>query len=239
MTTTRDPFLSLANRGLAYWRLMEAFTPQNLPKVKALGLPRTAMWDAAKRPPWDPSSEFARSNSRPPRGSTKVRKFRHTLYAGVYRIPRLLECLDRFFAPDPRVFAERPDSRTALCKFDVDHDGAPVAGTLVVSSAAWSTGVLLKANNPELIGDLGWVDRFNDEHDAIKKRFDEWVGCWQDRKRSASADKQMTRADVDELITEFVERFSCDALFGPGAGTDLRVHAHYRGLVARWSAARR
>jgi len=174
----KQQFLSLSSRGLAYWRVIEAFTPQGLPKLKNKGLPRVVTWKIAQPGAWDSTSQFAKEQVR-----FKKEPFQHTVFAGLYRVSGLLNALNTFFPPDKTVFQDRSDTQSAICKFLIDDTGAPVVGSFVLSSAVWSVGVLLKANDPALVDNVEWVNWFDKAHDECKHNFDKWAGSWHDTHR--------------------------------------------------------
>lgn len=218
MAAKPDDFAQVANRGLAYWRLMEAFSPQGLPKIRPNGFPRVTSWQGAVvLPPWHPSSEFAKKNHPP-----KDRVFRHTVFSGLYPDSALHRTLDQCFPPDEKVFQDRKGTDTAICKFDVDKDGSPVAGSLVFSSAAWSAGLLLKKNDRSLVDNLSWMDLFDAANEDLKERFDRWTGHWL-AGRDATTPSVLAADDINEMIRDFVDEVGCSALFADD-GHPAAVH---------------
>lgn len=120
---------------LRYWRAVELFSPQSVPKVQPEDDEKPAHhFDSAKGPaPWEtqprlegqPSGEFV---------------WRHEVYAGVYRVRLLRELLEEKFGEDPESYDERLDTESALFCLSVSHDGRPLFGTTVLSTCAWAWG---------------------------------------------------------------------------------------------------
>lgn len=78
---------------LSYWRAIEMFTPQSVPKLDRHNSVRQ-IFDAEDGLPWGPNGRRPRI----PVGRDKV--LRHTIYIGVYSIQDAYGVLDKIFEPD-------------------------------------------------------------------------------------------------------------------------------------------
>jgi hypothetical protein len=118
-----------------YWRTVELFSPQNIPKVAPLDFTEPVFHAGEGTPlPWDPAHPL-RSRRTPPHTS---RRFQ--VYCGVYRLEKVRGILEDKFGHDPESFDERTDGESCLFAFSVTDDGRPLFDTFVVSTCAWATG---------------------------------------------------------------------------------------------------
>jgi hypothetical protein len=118
---------------LRYWRAIELFSPQTLPRVDA----RSHVVDV--RPgepmPWEASSPL----SMVPLAQGRV--WRHEVYGGVYNLQRVVDTLVREFGDDdPADQRESARGQSALFGCIVDADGLLVDESAVLSSCAWALG---------------------------------------------------------------------------------------------------
>lgn len=229
MTKTTN-FKSLASRGLAYWRLIEAFSPQGLPKIRMSGLPYVATWKQKQLAPWDPTSQFAQRASADLNVKKKGEPLQHTVFAALYDVSRLLKVLGDFFPSDKTVFQDRSDTQSAICKFLIDDTGAPIVGSFVLSSAVWSVGCLLKANNPSLVETVAWVDQFDEAHKEFKEKFDNWAGSWlstnrdsEDSARRPDSLAVIGRFEIDQMLRGLISDLGCSPLVTFQATPDVPV----------------
>lgn len=235
MTKTTN-FRSLASRGLAYWRLIEAFTPQGLPKIRTTGLPYVATWKRDQSSPWDPTSQLsqrARADSKSNKKNGEPLQLQHTVFAGLYGVSQLLKVLVDFFPPDRTVFQDRGDSQSAICKFHIDDTGAPIVGSFVLSCAVWSVGCLLNANDSSLVGTVAWVDQFDEAHKGFQDKFDEWAGAWLSINRNSDETDRETdalavigRPEIDHLLRQLISALGCLPLVASKASSNVPVLEH-------------
>ena len=139
MSATRD------NRGereerarvIEFWRAVEIFSPQPLPRPDA----RSRVTDAGpgEPVPWEPRLT---APAPPPQGKA----WRHEVFGGIHELSRVRDTLTGLYGPDDDGGQREPaGGQSALFAVTVDGDGAPVPGTAVLSSCAWAVGRALAA----------------------------------------------------------------------------------------------
>lgn len=147
MSATRDGNGDREQRSrvIEFWRAVEIFSPQPLPRPDA----RMRITDAGpgEPMPWEPGSpHYAPS----PAGKT----WRHEVFGGVYALSRVRDTLTGLYGPDSDGGQREPASgQSALFAFTVNGNGALVPGTAVLSSCAWAVSRALSAPDaPSLAG---------------------------------------------------------------------------------------
>ncbi|WP_176060971.1 DEAD/DEAH box helicase [Paraburkholderia sp. BCC1876] len=120
---------------LHYWRAVEIFCPQSVPKVQPDNrkTPTNQFEDAGAAAPWDKRHAVTRR-----RIGTDA--WRHEVYAGVYPVRLLRDLLQDKFGVDPESYDERLDIYSALFSITVSNDGRPLFDTAVLSTCAWAWG---------------------------------------------------------------------------------------------------
>ncbi|MET1532627.1 ATP-binding protein [Burkholderia sola] len=120
---------------LRYWRAIEIFCPQSVPKVKPEDkkTPTNDFRALNAIPPWDKRHAMMRR-----RIGNDV--WRHEVYAGVYPVRALRDLLQEKFGADPDSYDERLDIDTALFCLSVTHDGRVLFDNAVLSTCAWAWG---------------------------------------------------------------------------------------------------
>ncbi|WP_454808320.1 AAA domain-containing protein [Paraburkholderia fungorum] len=120
---------------LRYWRAIEIFCPQSVPKVQPDNrkTPTNHFDDSDAAAPWDKQHTVARRRI----GSDM---WRHEVYAGVYSVRLLRELLQDKFGMDPESYDERLDTDSALFSVTVTNDGRPLFDTAVLSTCVWAWG---------------------------------------------------------------------------------------------------
>jgi curved DNA-binding protein CbpA len=120
---------------LEFWRAVEIFSPQNVPKSNPRDLTEPVFLVAEDSGASWESSHPLRKRFRPT-GTT----WRHTVYCGIYGLEKVREILEEQFGPDPESFDERADGESCLFAFSVTDEGRPLFDSFVVSTCAWATG---------------------------------------------------------------------------------------------------
>ncbi|UXU90015.1 DEAD/DEAH box helicase [Burkholderia sp. S-53] len=120
---------------LRYWRAIEIFCPQSVPKVKPEDkkTPTNDFRALNAIAPWDKRHAVMRR-----RIGNDV--WRHEVYAGVYPVRALRDLLQEKFGVDPDSYDERLDIDTALFCLSVTHDGRVLFDNAVLSTCAWAWG---------------------------------------------------------------------------------------------------
>ncbi|ABI90772.1 DEAD/DEAH box helicase [Burkholderia ambifaria] len=120
---------------LRYWRAIEIFCPQSVPKVKPEDkkTPTNDFRAPNAIAPWDKRHAVMRRRI----GNDA---WRHEVYAGVYPVRALRDLLQEKFGADPDSYDERLDIDTALFCLSVTHDGRVLFDNAVLSTCAWAWG---------------------------------------------------------------------------------------------------
>ena len=139
MSATRDNGGEREERArvIEFWRAVEVFSPQPLPRPDG----RSRVTDAGpgEPVPWEPHS---RHHAPPPKGKA----CRYEVFGGVHELSRVRDTLTGLYGPDDDGGQREPaGGQSALFAVTVDGDGAPVPGTAVLSSCAWAVGRALAA----------------------------------------------------------------------------------------------
>ena len=119
---------------LDYWRAVELFSPQNVPRAAPNDDTEpvfSAQEDVSL--PWEPVHPL-RFRRTPPRTSQRFQ-----VYCGIYRVEKVRSILEDKLGKDPESFDERPDGESCLFAFSVTDDGRPLFDTFVLSTCAWAT----------------------------------------------------------------------------------------------------
>jgi hypothetical protein len=132
-------------RVVEFWRAVEIFSPQPLPRPDARF--RVADAGPGEPMPWEPGS---RHDAPPAPGKA----WRHEVFGGVYELSRVRDTLTGLYGPDADGGQREPaGGQSALFACTVDGDGVLVRGTAVLSSCAWAVGRALAAPDaPSLAG---------------------------------------------------------------------------------------
>jgi hypothetical protein len=146
-----DPVVSAKGQAriLQYWKAIELFSPQKVPRVNPNNRKEPALRVAGRTPlPWDSSNWFPAPD--------RDRQWRFTAYCGVYKQGRVRALLEKNFGRDRANFDQRPDGESCLFALQITADGRPLLDTFVLASCPWASGRL---TNPGPADD-GWLDGF-------------------------------------------------------------------------------
>ena len=121
---------------MAFWRSVEAFSPQAIPKA-APSDPREPArnWAHGALLPWTEPA-FARRPIPP------ARAWRHSVYGVVIERAQFVKRLEQLLGKQPDVYEERLNGESAVFFLAVDEHGRPLAESLTISMAAWAFGVV-------------------------------------------------------------------------------------------------
>ena len=135
-----------------FWRAIELFSPQSLPRPDARG--HVEDFYPGEPMPWEPGSQLASAVVAP----GKV--WRHEVFAGVYDIQRVAGTLvEQFGDDDPASQRKAIGDQSALFGCTVDADGLLVEESAVLSSCAWAIGRLCAGGRRS--GD--WLSGFDED----------------------------------------------------------------------------
>jgi hypothetical protein len=158
-----DPVNQERARVLEFWRAVELFSPQSVPKVNRQA--RVFEVKPGEPLPWDPWHELR---------SVRLRKgltWRHTFYGGIFSLEAVREVLKGVFGADPEDLEGRKLGESALLALTITGYGSPLLGSQELSGCAWATGRTLTPGP----GDPGWLDGFEEDIDACAGELDRLV----------------------------------------------------------------
>ncbi len=159
------------HRVLRYWWTLELFNPQKLPKLTGKAHrpedEQVVDWRAGQPLPW--------VGLRTPATKDKAyRKWRHTVYLGVYDLEDTYQYLHSAFANDQEAYDERRTGLSACATVQLDERGRLVPGSTVLSSALWATARLAKDRSRP---SYSWSKDFSEAEEAFEKAVDDFEGA--------------------------------------------------------------
>jgi hypothetical protein len=159
---------------LDYWRAVELFSPQNVPRVTPND-PTEPVFSAREDVslPWHPG--HPPKSRRTPPGTSR----RFQVYCGIYSLETVRNILESTLGKDPESFDERPDGESCFFAFSVADDGRPLFDTFVLSTCAWATARTLHPG-PER---ADWLVGFETIASKIAAGFAERLAASQDDAR--------------------------------------------------------
>lgn len=119
-------------RVLEFWRAVELFSPQAVPKVSRQA--QIFQVVPGEPLPWERGHEL--QSVRLKKGMT----WRHTVYGGIFSLERVRDTLEAVFGRDPEDLEGRGLGESALLALNVTGYGQPVLGSQELSGCAWATG---------------------------------------------------------------------------------------------------
>jgi hypothetical protein len=149
MSATRDDDGDRAERVrvIEFWRAVEVFSPQPLPRPDARS--RVADAGPGEGLPWEPGAPGC---PQPAEGKA----WRHEVFAGLHELGRVRDTLTGLYGPDDDGGQREPaGGQSALFAVTVDGDGVIVPGTAVLSSCAWAVGRALAARDGVSLAGFG------------------------------------------------------------------------------------
>lgn len=166
---------------LEFWRMLELFSPQALPRPQR----------RATRPTdrqvieWTPDEPLPWRNLPAPKPIGKTKQvWQHAVYLGVYNIEDAYESLHRLFVDDSDAY-DVPEAGTSACAgLLIDQDGRVVSETPVLSAALWAMA-RLKYPGP---ADPRWAQGFETASAEFAAQVDKYDAH---RREAAGADKPL------------------------------------------------
>ena len=179
-------------RILAFWRLLELFSPQMMPEPVSLadgsGDEQVIDWTPSNPLPWEVLSASSGGRRRGP-GT-----WRHLVFLGVYRFKDTYNWL-RKIAEDDSDQPERPVGSGACVGLMLDEDGRIIPDSAVLSSALWSVGRIAHGQTPR----PEWVDEFG----SAQTRLGEIISSFE-RARRASTEGELPPPQDAESLKELL-----------------------------------
>jgi AAA domain len=159
---------------LDYWRAVELFSPQDVPRA-APNDPTEPVFSAREDVslPWNPGHPLKSRRTAP--GTSR----RFQVYCGIYSLEKVRSVLEDKFGKDPESFDERSDGESCLFAFSVTDDGRPLFDTFVLSTCAWATARTLDPG-PE---SAEWLVGFETIASTVAAGFAERLAASQDDPR--------------------------------------------------------
>lgn len=148
---------------LEYWRAVEIFSPQQVPRVEPRSPLPVYECPHGQTGPWE-AGHF-HLGRRPPEKCL----WRYVVYGGIYPTKLISSKLEGVFGKDPETFDERVDGSSAVFAIALTHKGEPLIESFVLSSAAWALG-RLQYPGPE---DEGWLHGFEGSEANIRAYLEE------------------------------------------------------------------
>ncbi|HXU94578.1 MAG TPA: AAA domain-containing protein [Gallionella sp.] len=159
---------------LDYWRAIELFSPQNIPRPAPNDRSEPVYSMAENRPmPWSESHPLKRKY--PP----KARSRRFQIYCGIFKLEKVKTILEDKLGKDPESFDERTDGENCLFSFSVTDDGRPLFDSFVLSTCVWATARTL---NPGP-GSKSWLEGFESCQSGVLNKFSERCAISHDDER--------------------------------------------------------
>lgn len=172
-------------RILAFWRLLELFSPQLMPKPMSLadgsGSEQVIEWTPPGSLPWEALSS---SGGRGPGA------WRHLVFLGVYRFKDTYDWL-RKISGEETEHTERPAGRGACVGLVLDEDGRIIPDSAVLSSSLWAVGRIAHGQIPR----VEWVDEFG----AAQTRLGEIINSFERARRASIEGELPPPQDADSL----------------------------------------
>ncbi|MBA2710953.1 MAG: ATP-binding protein [Tatlockia sp.] len=157
----KQSFLNAKASILMYWRSIEFFSPQKIPKSDPSSR-LEPVFDISQDQnpllfPWESNHPF-QSRNHPPK-----KKHQHLVYCAVYPHSLLKESLESVFGKDNETFDARIDGECSVFALTLTQDGRPLFDSFVLSMSAWALSQLpnLKKINHN------WLDGFNNEEKKL------------------------------------------------------------------------
>lgn len=159
---------------LDYWRAIELFSPQNVPRAKPNDRAEPVYSYFVSAPlPWDELHPLKRKF--PPKNTSR----RFQIYCGIFQLEKVKSILEDKLGKDPESFDERSDGENCLFTFSVTDDGRPLFETFVLSTCAWATARTI-APGPN---SATWLEGFESAETKIRDSFSERYAVRQDDER--------------------------------------------------------
>lgn len=145
-------------RLVQFWRTVETFSPQSVPKLTEITNSGGVLDVGANElAPWEEGHPLQAVRL------PEDRTWQFTVYGGRYDISAARNELVRVFGADSKPDDARRGGETAMFAFTLDAEGHMLLDTAVLSSCSWAVG-RLRSSGP---GDPTWLDGFEEDERAF------------------------------------------------------------------------
>lgn len=149
-------------RILDYWRAVELFSPQSVPRINSKDANELVInLTANSIPPWHPSHPLQK------RLIHEEFTWRHQVYCGIFDMGEVIRLLEDNIGRNTDSSGEYFKQESAVCAFIISNDGRPLAESLIISTCPWAVARTLTPG-PE---DPGWLSGFEKLAAEIAKSF--------------------------------------------------------------------
>lgn len=192
---------------LDYWRCIEFFSPQKIPKLAPSDKSEPTIDISQKTPlfPWEYRHPY-QNKKHPPKTIQQ-----HLVYCAVYSNNLLSESLKNAFGKDESTFDERINGDSSILALIISQDGRPLFDSFVLSMSTWSLSQLLtgKITNPN------WLDGFEKYAEALSLEFTTYCRLDEEDEFGAKLQKQgynigkpLQGSDLFKIIARFVKELA-------------------------------
>ncbi|WP_020658649.1 DEAD/DEAH box helicase [Amycolatopsis benzoatilytica] len=203
-----------------FWRMVEMFTPQDVPKrPNSWPKPKADQHVLDLRPgdlaPWQEGHWIRRVELR--QGMT----WQFTVYGGLYELSAVRDELVRVFGRDAKEPDGRLDGRTALLAFTVDDEGGLVENSATLSACAWA---ISRTHSPGS-SSRGWLDGFEKESREFARQLDQLVppSARKESPEGVAAEGGTVAAKVKRAAADQVKNAATEALKAGAKSTGAAV----------------
>jgi hypothetical protein len=205
-------------RILQYWKAVELFSPQKVPRLNPNNRHQPVLRTTGETPlPWDSSHWF--------RDPDPGRKWRFTVYGGLYKLGHVRAFLQRKFGRDRTSFDRRPDGDSCLFALQITAEGRPLLNTFVLASCPWVVGSLKKHGC-----EGGWTNGFEaaamDQAVRFAERFalreDDEIGRKLNENARTRVGRPIQPNELESEIARIAESLGVSAILNP---KELRLSA--------------
>lgn len=206
-------------RVLAFWRAVELFSPQSVPKLGARE--RVFRVEEGSPLPWEPGHALGEAWLR------KSNVWQHSIFLGVYSLDAAYAELRRALGGEEEDGDLPRAGHSALAAFTVAEDGRVLLGSQTLSSCAWALSRALAGDSPS----PGWLDGFERAAREFADEFADSLAQADDDEEGAAAEKEghpvgavldlELLGDIRALVGNVLgEKDSGDAGDADGGGVD-------------------
>ena len=122
---------------IAFWRSVEAFSPQSIPRVApSHSFEPVRDWERGAPLPWQ-QPDFTRRQIAPNKA------WRHSVYGVIIERAAFIAQLEAKLGKQPNVHEDRVDGQCCVFYLAVDEHGSVLAESFALSMAAWALGIVV------------------------------------------------------------------------------------------------
>ncbi len=220
---------------VAFWRAVELFEPQKVPK-----LDKDRVQDVGDAvPPWE--------DDRKKKGLRPSQTLQHDVFVGLFALDDAYAQLHEALGyPDEGENGDPPQAgKSALAVFTVADDGRVIRGSQVLSSCAWAIGQAFV----DSAGSRGWLDGFERAMGEFRDGFEELIAgpSEEDTEEDVVGDGDDAGPVLDRALLEEIGAYARDLLVPDDSrcapairdAVDVRVRTRVVGAGNRYRATER